>query len=348
MGTNEIHTTRGTIYFIRERDVRTGEISPYVKIGLTEGERSAEERKHDLKTANPRELFVAHAFEVSCVNAVETALRYEFIRQNVRLEWHVFGPESNATLDDAVRRCRELGEEFSSVVAIIEEAKRLEGQTSLGSEILQTEDALFWQSEYHLHHHVSTLESKASNQLKQHAKELNKEGRPTPEGTTITSRVKPGIDWKEFEKKHPDVCDRYRTRRDWRQNFYVSGKISAEIVEQNELIQEVNSRITEFERSLNETKLMDEGMDAHPQLLAIQEIAKFSKVKKELAACHLKNICGIAPGIEGICTWNRGYGDPKLDTDLLKKEQAELLEEFRSSRKEEVARVIKSAGSKAL
>ncbi|MEY4168818.1 MAG: hypothetical protein RIR52_2642, partial [Acidobacteriota bacterium] len=55
---SEISTLPGTIYFIRERDIISGEVSPYVKIGLTALERSASDRRDDLKTGNPRHLFV--------------------------------------------------------------------------------------------------------------------------------------------------------------------------------------------------------------------------------------------------------------------------------------------------
>ena len=94
MSDTEISTEPGTIYFIRERDLITNEISPFVKIGLTALNRKTTNRKNDLQTGNPRELLVAHEVVVPCVRAVETVLRYKFLAQNVNLEWHFFSEKS--------------------------------------------------------------------------------------------------------------------------------------------------------------------------------------------------------------------------------------------------------------
>ena len=105
MASNEISTEQGTIYFIRERNLITNELSPFVKIGLTGLHRKTTDRKNDLQTGNPRELFVAHEVLVPCVRAVETALRYKFLMQNVYLEWHMFSEGSKNQIQDALKYC---------------------------------------------------------------------------------------------------------------------------------------------------------------------------------------------------------------------------------------------------
>ena len=49
-----VSTRKGEVYFIRERDVVSGEISPNVKIGLTRDDRLSTERNGEHNTGNPR------------------------------------------------------------------------------------------------------------------------------------------------------------------------------------------------------------------------------------------------------------------------------------------------------
>ncbi len=65
-----INLTPGEIYFIREQDVLTKEISDYVKVGLVrEGEdRDSDERASEHQTGNPRELSVYKVVKTAAVS----------------------------------------------------------------------------------------------------------------------------------------------------------------------------------------------------------------------------------------------------------------------------------------
>ena len=79
--------TPGEIYFVRERDVKSGEISPYVKIGIVregaKGPRTSEERLLEHQTGNPRELFLHEVIATPAVEEIETRLHRAFAEHGV-------------------------------------------------------------------------------------------------------------------------------------------------------------------------------------------------------------------------------------------------------------------------
>ena len=79
----------GFLYFLRDRDYRTGTISPYVKIGLTNADRPVSNRVDEHQTGNPRQVFSAHEFQVNAVDTAETHLHHL---------WHHIGSMANGFL----------------------------------------------------------------------------------------------------------------------------------------------------------------------------------------------------------------------------------------------------------
>jgi len=154
----EIVTTPGSIYFIREGDFSGNPVSPFVKIGLTKLDRSVSQRADDLKTGNPRELYVHKEFSnVPCVSSVENALRYEFVSQRVNLEWHEFTPGSARSLDEAIKRCAELSNEFGGYVDAITDASRFAEISSTNEVRPATTASREWEYRYLLHHKVESI-----------------------------------------------------------------------------------------------------------------------------------------------------------------------------------------------
>lgn len=77
----------GSIYFLRERDFLTGEVSPYVKIGLVRKDKPTEKRILEHQTGNPREIYDYKTIEATYVEDLETRLHYIFGAQWVTGEW---------------------------------------------------------------------------------------------------------------------------------------------------------------------------------------------------------------------------------------------------------------------
>lgn len=324
----EIDTKPGTIYFIRERDFISNEVTPYVKIGLTELDRSATERQDDLKTSNPRELFIHHAVKVPCVSSVETALRHEFLLQNVNLEWHYFGANSPRKLEEAITLCEELGQRFAGYVDTIEAATALAVMQSNGVVIGSTNDAAHWWREYHVHHHVFSIGSNAHTRWRGQAKERVAAGKDALPGVTVTSKATPKFDEVGFKEKYPELHTLYSVSR-LSAKFDVKGGLEVSDLGSVDLVQRAEQALAEFQAALADGA--DDGYSSsYRKLLVLDQITKFSELEKKIAVSHLKVICGENAGIEGICSWKRVLGQAKLDRSALKEGHPTEYGEFMS------------------
>lgn len=342
----EISTKPGTIYFIRERDFITNDVSPFVKIGLTALDRSAAERKDDLKTGNPRELFVHHEVQVPCVSAVETALRYEFILQNVNLEWHYFGANSKRRLEEAIAYCEELGKTFAGYSDVIDEARRLNDVPSNENLIARTAESDHWWRQYLIHHHVTSIVKVAKLARAEEAKELVSRGFDAPTGVLVGTQTRPSFDEDGFRAKYPSIYEQHVVRK-FKATFNSKGKLTADELNAVDLVSSARNAYDAYVASANDTESNDAYSSSHRKFLTLQQLTKFSEVEKEVAKSHLKVLCGEAGGIEGTCTWQRGPGSPKLDITSLKAAHGDLVAEFTTEVQVQVARTQKGAGGLA-
>ena len=328
---SEISLDPGTVYFIGERDLISGEETPYVKIGLTKLDRTGEEREADLKTGNPRELFVKHEEYVPLVHSVERALRYEFRLQNVLLEWHVFRPDSPRKLTEAISLCKDLGREFADYVPIIGAARDIAKTESKG-EIKKSSspEAEHWRREYWLHHYIVNLEKSATKKYASLAKVAIAEGKPAPLGTTTTEAPRRRVKWKRFEEDHPEICALFQIVSTIR-NFDVKGKISESDLS-DPLVVEVQDRCNRFDAVLATQETEDSFYsDLFRQFLMIEEIASFSTFRKELARCQLSVLCGDAPGIDGVLDWETKY-ESQLNKKAIESAHPQLVDQYRESK----------------
>lgn len=344
MSDTEISTEPGTIYFIRERNLITNEVSPFVKIGLTGLHRAATDRRNDLQTGNPRELFVAHEVSVPCVRAVETALRYKFLAQNVNLEWHVFSDQSEDQVKDALDFCGKQKERFAEQTSIFEEAKRLDNTASSGNLIPPTEEATYWRDQYLTHREILKLAKTVATAQQVKAKERFQNGEPLSDGIQIVEKKISEVDWCRFQESYPEICQRY-VKCEVSGIFRLQSKISDSRQDADPRISEAKVEVEKFfELFGSEIDHGDPSFLLRQQRIKLQQLTKFSSVEKEIARCHLKVISGTAPGILNICSWVRKLSKPKLDTALLTREHEALLAPFTTYRKLVAATLQPTAG----
>ena len=323
--TEEIVTTPGSIYFIREGDFSGNPVSPFVKIGLTKLDRSVSQRADDLKTGNPRELYVHKEFSnVPCVSSVENALRYEFVSQRVNLEWHEFAPGSARSLDEAIKRCEALSNEFGGYVGAIREASRLVEFASTNEVRPATTTSREWEHRYLLHHKVESILKTAQKARRNAIVEGDLPGKKS-------DVPKPEYDWVGFREKHPELCREY-LRPDWDREFEILDiRKKLKSVEAEALVLTVTDEADRYAEMLADSRIdtTDEFYSlAGRQWLKIQEISKFSVTMKTVAKCHLMALCGEDKGIDDVCTFKRIPLEPKLDTSRLLKDHRDKAQEF--------------------
>jgi len=347
MSDTEISTEPGTIYFIRERDLITKEISPFVKIGLTGLHRTTTDRRNDLQTGNPRELFVAHEVLVPCVRAVETALRYKFLAQNVNLEWHLFSDQSENQVKDALDFCGKLRKRFAEQTSFFDEARRLDNTASSGDLIPPTEEAIYWRDQYLTHREILKLAKTVATAQQVKAKERFQNGEPLSDGIRIAEKIISEVDWHRFQKTHPEICQKY-IKCEITGIFRLLSKISQSRIDTDPKISEAKVEVEKFfELFSSETDHGDPSFLLRQQRIKLQQLTKFSSIEKEIARCHLKVISGTAPGILNICSWTRKLSRPRLDTALLTREHGALLAPFTSYKNLIAATLQPTAGKMA-
>ena len=102
--------TPGELYFIRERDKQTSEISRYVKIGLVKekDDRASKERALEHQTGNPRELLIHAVIKTPAISEIENIVHGLFAPERVSGEWFDF---SEAKLKEAMATAQELADE---------------------------------------------------------------------------------------------------------------------------------------------------------------------------------------------------------------------------------------------
>ena len=79
--------TPGSLYFLRERDFLSGNISPYVKIGLVRNDKKTASRIAEHQTGNPREIMDYQTIAVPFVEELETRLHYLYGTRWIAGEW---------------------------------------------------------------------------------------------------------------------------------------------------------------------------------------------------------------------------------------------------------------------
>jgi len=85
--------TPGELYINRDRDFKTGEWGPYVKIGIVRKDRKSKDRASEHQTGNPREVVLLHTFISPMVDRLETLLHNIYSVRRVSGEWFEMNQE---------------------------------------------------------------------------------------------------------------------------------------------------------------------------------------------------------------------------------------------------------------
>ena len=126
-----ISLKEGSIYFLRERDYLSGEISPYVKIGLVRDNKPTEERIAEHQTGNPRQIIDYETLGSPFVEYLETQLHYRFASRRISGEWFLLDQEG---LRSAVSEAEFLISEFRQQEETIVHSMELSKKSSTAAE----------------------------------------------------------------------------------------------------------------------------------------------------------------------------------------------------------------------
>jgi len=320
----------GNIYFVRETDRDTGKYSDLVKIGLVESPRTARQRLAEHQTGNPRKLDLDNqTVETEAVGYVEAQLHKAFASKRVQGEWFRFKDDSEIL--DAVSKARELASLAASRTPIFAEAELLGGLPSEGNTLPSTPETLellatYWKNAEALSQYLDlatriravleeTLAEKGADALEGIYKVIPKYYEPSFSVTKFR---------KDYGKTHADLIAKCEVKIP---KFSASFEWSVEDIE-IEVAEDVKSNVSRLATEIGSAIAKDDFYLLNDLLLQINEEVAPLEWEVAFLEAQVKVCCGIAPGIEGVCSWIRGIKETKkfdpailaeLDQDLYRK-----------------------------
>ena len=321
----------GFIYFLRERDVLSGETFEYVKIGKTDFDRPVAKRISDHQTGNPRLILDHASYQVSSIDTVETHLHHAFSENRVLGEWFRM---DESTLQSAIDEGRRIDQEVVSHADALKAADTAYDLESNEPERTATQEELAL-----LEQAVEAGES--LNRLQARQDSLEWELRAAMgasqgiDGVLSVSEVKkqPQFDEKGLQEKAPEIYEGFLVEEtSLKRSFSLATKTKSKAALEPELA----SKQKEFkERVVQDWAACDAPLadrsthfaELHRQYLAGMGEISLATLKKEFLEARIKAACGVAKGIEGVCKWSRSTETKmKFDRKSFEQKHPELLE----------------------
>jgi hypothetical protein len=327
-----IKVKSGFIYFLREKDVLTGETFDYVKIGKTDYDRPVSERIDDHQTGNPRMILDHESFQVASIDTVETHLHHAFAEYRILGEWFRM---DETTLQEAIRE----GKRIDKVVSGHNDALKAAAEANK-MEATEPERAATEEEPALLEEAIQAGE--ALNRLKAQQNCLEWELRAAMGGaagidgilTAIEVSGLPKLDEKGLQEKAPEVYESFLIEdSSLKRSFALATKTRSEA----KLEPELAAKQKEFKaQAANEPNECDKPAakrsthlaGLHEQYLKAMEEISQAAIKKDITEARIKAACGLAKGIEGICKWSRTIETKmKFDRKSFEQKHPDLLKE---------------------
>ncbi len=322
--------TGGEIYFIRERDLLSNELTDYFKVGIVrEGgkdERSSLIRLKDHQTGNPRELVLDEVFTTPLVERLETMIHAINATSGIRGEWL---RNDDNRIEEIKRQLTLLVEEAKTAAPVIARADELKKQFSNDSKIEASEYAHSWFTQYAIAHlseaHYKPLVERINNLLI----EAIEKGEDIAKVAKIQEKkAKFDLDEEALKAAHPETYELFmETVVTGPLGKFATKKISLDQKLVDEVLDPATLEILQVIEKVESGQLGK--LDLHKPRLDLWGLQSKAAWDKDVATAHLKVICDVNAGIEGICTWNRVEKKAeKFNIANFKNAHPELFEEF--------------------
>lgn len=339
-----INQTPGEIYFIRERDFLSHQITNYVKVGLVreKDDRGSEERLLEHQTGNPRELFIDKVVKTQAVSAIEGLLHGLFAQHRVSGEWFDFAPD---VLEKCIAEAERLAKEAEANISTIAEAARLKDLPSSGEAKAPTPEIEEYFSTYtEASFCLSECKNKA-NAIKElyikAAEDDEEDVEHLVEKQERKARVT--LDKEALFAAHPDIVAKYTTS-----TSSISGRATFASVDHMEtsmglLGPDADDFMMEVQKAIN---LVEDGKEKVDYLqdydLELTQLTTAAEWLQEISMANIKAFCGDASEVTGILKWARKeVVKEAFNEKLFKESEPALYEEFSSTGEGVVAHKVK-------
>ena len=303
----------GTIYFVRETDRDTGKYSDLVKIGLVEAPRTARQRLSEHQTGNPRKLDLDNqSVETEAVGYVEAQLHKAFASKRVLGEWFRF--QNEAEIAEAVSKARDLAAIAASRTPVFARAEELSGFVSDGDEIPSSPATLKALTDYASSAAALYEYTALAQQVKTVLEAtLAEQGPEALEGIykVIPKYYEPSFSVtqfrKDFGKTHAELIAKCEVKIPKFAGSFEWLLDGVDVALPDEVKANLNRLSTEIDSAIAN----DDFFALNDLLLQIKEEAAPLEWEIAYLEAEVKQACGTAPGIEGVCTWVRGIKETK-------------------------------------
>ena len=312
-----ISKNKGVIYFVEEKDLLGYSTPNYVKIGLVKDNqigRSAEDRKDEHQTGNPRPLFIAHSMETKAsVSKLEALIHQNLAIHRHRGEWFV---KPNGELKPFIEKSNFINHQLEDQIASQKLIDAL--NLHISAEELANEDEESKEIHYELNRVINLIKK---IEYKKKVIELNFEimlgsQKSEIEGVCgyIYKKESSRFDSRKFAKDNPELFEKYSIPS-------VSGNFRLQKIKSENMtdgIEELKEKLSSLNKQTKGELIFRTSKTEslhHDWLTLVSEQQPLEQEKDKLIN-RLKIICGEHSGIKNICSWRRIKSQKLSKNDL--------------------------------
>jgi len=322
----------GWLYFLGEKDFKSGETFSYVKIGKTNNGRPVSERMDDHQTGNPRHIVeVSESIRTNFINALEIYLHNRFATKRVSGEWFELDEKGIKKVVSEANKVNLLLDTVLKEGQAIKEIKESESNgniISANKSIKTNYQSYLSYKKKSIHYSLKKeiIRYKISELTALHA------GVQGVFKQYMTPRNK--FDDEGFKKKHPALYKKYRkveyplknpkfiiVNNPTKANSYEKLYSEFKILESN------SKKHTKFQ---DKTIDRDSNFEAlHQDWLELTEKESQSQLHSDIYYLKLQYACKLNEKIDNVCTWKRVQEEKiSIDKIALKKDNEKIHQKF--------------------
>jgi hypothetical protein len=319
---------RGTLYFISEVDVLSGQTFDYYKIGLVKESRQGDslDRAGEHQTGNPRRLIVRSEIETPAINDLETMMHDLYATERIFGEWFVL---PGASFKKTVAKAQAVADEQAALEPMAVVAAEVAALSSNDTLLPATPEMLSWyHAAYQAKHELRVIKDcfDAERQL---FESLTKPQFDTSRFFTITPKSKSSFDEDRLAAERPDLYRQFvEAETKLSTSFTLTADRTATYVGPKKLakaVDEQNSRLSTAAKRPTEAALQEIHIH-HLELLANSAAAKW---REDVAQTQLRASIGNNAGIESVAKWTRKIKTTeKFNQIAFKQQYPELTAEY--------------------
>ena len=335
------------MYFLRERDYLTGEISPYVKIGLVRADKDTATRIAEHQTGNPREILDYKTLHAPFVEYLETQLHYRFSDCWISGEWFKLDDDSLVGVIAEAKKIIAEQKKFAPVISksyelAKNECTKIERDPSV-------EEKILWEKLIDKKLEIDTNSAKKAIVDIKIRMALGSFGGIEDIASVQLKKGGRSFNENSFSQKHPDLYKKFCTKetKALSGSFTLKGKKSLKkenlkIHERRAALQSIllEAKDINFQKSVKRTKEITEN---HAEYIALQKISYIIDWEYNCLEAQLKCATGLCSGLTGICGWNRAMRKKiGFDKKAFEEKHPKIYDEFLKINADSFAVIINS------